>query len=112
MRIMHVYQKKKQLRHKNLVGGLLEVLAGVVLHDCGGGNALGGVALVDDLGQFLDGQSEVKELFDRDFCVAHLGLLETQHNVARQDLVRHHHGEDMLSLVENSTRGNRDVAKL
>ena len=90
----------------------VEVLVCHVLNDGCRGDALSTVSLVYRLGQLLDGQSQVKELMHAEIRVADIGLSQAQDNVPGQDLVRCHHGKDVLSLVKDATLRNRYATKL
>ena len=87
-------------------------LSFVVLDEGGGGDAHRPMLLVDGLGQFLDSQGEVKQLEDTDVGEADFWLAQAKDNVAWQDLVVHHHGEDVLALVKYAARWYRHVGKL
>ena len=76
------------------------------------GDLLRIVSRMDHFGQVLDRQRQVEKLVHTDVCVAHLRLLQAQHDMTRKDLIVHDHSEDVTPLVEDTTRWDRHVRKL
>ena len=63
------------------------------------------------LTELLDGQCQIEQLGRVNIGVSHVGLAKANKDVARQDLVVQHHGEDVLALVENATLWDGHIGK-